>query len=84
MYVSLHAQVPIGTVVRSDVGKILSSLDKDGDLYVAARGGAGGKGNYFFLTNENRAPAVAEIGAAGQTRHVSVELKTMAHAGLVR
>ncbi|CAG5114779.1 unnamed protein product [Candidula unifasciata] len=76
-------EVPLGTVVRSPEGKILSSLDKEGDLFIAARGGAGGKGNHFFLSNENRAPSAAEIGAAGVSRTLHVELKTMAHAGLI-
>ncbi|BFZ12987.1 hypothetical protein BsWGS_16026 [Bradybaena similaris] len=76
-------EVPLGTVVRSPEGNILSSLDKAGDLFVAARGGAGGKGNHFFLSNENRAPSIAEIGAIGVSRLLHVELKTMAHAGLI-
>ncbi|CAL1537560.1 unnamed protein product [Lymnaea stagnalis] len=76
-------EVPLGTLIKSEDGQVLSSLDNDGDVYVAARGGAGGKGNYFFLTNENRAPAVAELGATGQERKLFVELKTMAHAGLI-
>ena len=50
---------------------------------MAARGGAGGKGNHFFLSNENRAPAKAELGARGQAMRLRVELRTMAHAGLV-
>lgn len=69
--------------MRAPEGNILSSLDKVGDLFVAARGGAGGKGNHFFLSNENRAPLIAEIGATGVSRLLHVELKTMAHAGLV-
>uniref|UniRef100_A0A0B6ZNW2 OBG-type G domain-containing protein n=1 Tax=Arion vulgaris TaxID=1028688 RepID=A0A0B6ZNW2_9EUPU len=76
-------EVPVGTIVRSEDGRIMSSLDKEGDIFISARGGAGGKGNYFFLSNENRAPSIAEIGASGQIRKLSVELKTMAHAGLI-
>lgn len=78
-----YIEVPLGTLIKSEDGKVLSALDNDGDLYVAARGGAGGKGNYFFLTNENRAPTVAELGATGQVRKLFIELKTMAHAGLI-
>ena len=70
-------------MIKSESGSLLASLDNEGDIFVAARGGAGGKGNHFFLTNENRAPAVAEVGAEGQSRVVKVELKTMAHFGLV-
>lgn len=45
--------------------------------------GSGGRGNAYFLSNEVRAPMRAEAGAAGEARSYSVELRTMAHAGLV-
>ncbi|KAK3799136.1 hypothetical protein RRG08_051411 [Elysia crispata] len=76
-------EVPKGTVIKTENGSFLASLDKEGDIFIAARGGAGGKGNHFFLSNENRAPAVAEVGAEGQVRVVKIELKTMAHFGLI-
>ncbi|XP_041375708.1 mitochondrial ribosome-associated GTPase 2-like [Gigantopelta aegis] len=75
--------VPVGTVVRDETGDTLTSLEEVGDYFVAARGGAGGKGNHFFLSNENRAPSYAETGAEGQDRILLVELRTMAHAGLI-
>lgn len=52
-------------------------------MYTAAYGGAGGKGNHFFLSNENRAPITATPGDRGQERVFQLELRTMAHAGLV-
>ena len=73
----------MGTVVKTESGRLLGSLEKHGEIFVAARGGAGGKGNHFFLSNENRAPAKAELGAKGQEMRLRVELRTMAHAGLV-
>ena len=73
----------MGTLVKTDVGGLLGSLEKPGEVFVVARGGAGGKGNHFFLSNEDRAPARAELGAKGQERRLRVELRTMAHAGLV-
>ncbi|KAH9490362.1 GTPase of the mitochondrial inner membrane that associates with the large ribosomal subunit [Bulinus truncatus] len=75
--------VPLGTVVKSESGQVLASLDKEEEIYIAARGGAGGKGNYFFLSNENRAPSIAELGAQGQVQNLHLELKMMAHAGLI-
>lgn len=78
-----YLEVPIGTIVRNESGEVLGSLEKDGEVFVAARGGAGGKGNHFFLSNENRAPAKAEFGAKGQELRLRVELRTMAHAGLI-
>lgn len=37
--------VPIGTIVRAVNGKIVGDLDKEGSMFVAARGGAG---KYIF------------------------------------
>lgn len=33
--------VPVGTIIRATNGKIVGDLDKDGSMFVAARGGAG-------------------------------------------
>lgn len=59
-------------------------LSQHGQEFTAAFGGAGGKGNRFFLTNENRAPITSTPGVQGQERVLHLELRTMAHAGLVR
>lgn len=65
-------------------GITVMDFSKHGQEYLAVFGGAGGKGNRFFLSNENRAPMTATSGAAGQERVLHLELRTMAHAGLVR
>lgn len=64
--------------------KTVVDLSQHGQEFTAAFGGAGGKGNRFFLTNENRAPIASTPGAHGQERILHLELRTMAHAGLVR
>lgn len=79
----LFLQVPLGTVVK-DEGEMLADLSRHDQLYTVAYGGAGGKGNRFFLSNENRAPMTATPGEKGQERVVRLELRTMAHAALVR
>lgn len=63
---------------------MLADLSLHDQLYTVAYGGAGGKGNRFFLSNENRAPLTATPGEKGQERVVRLELRTMAHAALVR
>ncbi|XP_051516411.1 mitochondrial ribosome-associated GTPase 2 isoform X1 [Myxocyprinus asiaticus] len=77
-----YISVPIGTIVKEE-GGIVADLSQHGLLYTAAYGGAGGKGNRFFLSNENRAPMTATPGEKGQERVVQLELQTVAHAGLV-
>ncbi|KAJ8322413.1 LOW QUALITY PROTEIN: hypothetical protein KUTeg_000035 [Tegillarca granosa] len=78
-----YIEVPVGTVFRDENGKVMTGLDVIGDYFVAARGGAGGHGNSFFASAENVAPRIAEDGALGEDRVVFVELRTMAHAGLI-
>ncbi len=43
----------------------------------------GGKGNAFFLSNENRAPTTYEKGGIGEEKTIFVELRVIAHVGLV-
>ena len=42
----------MGTQVLNSDGVLLHDLHEEGELYVAARGGAGGRGNAYFLSNE--------------------------------
>ncbi|GFT47291.1 mitochondrial ribosome-associated GTPase 2 [Nephila pilipes] len=75
-------KVPIGTMVKeNDI--MLCDLNEQDAKFIAARGGAGGHGNHFFLSNENRHPDIAEKGASGEERKYDLELKIMAHIGLV-
>jgi len=59
----------------------LSSSDEC--VFLAARGGAGGRGNRFFATAENQSPQIAEYGGDGEENSYYIELSTMAHVGLV-
>ena len=79
---SLCLQVPIGTVVKEE-GTMVADLSQHGQEYLAVFGGTGGKGNRFYLSNENRAPMTTTPGIPGQERRLQFELRTMAHAGLV-
>ncbi|KAG0035141.1 GTPase of the mitochondrial inner membrane that associates with the large ribosomal subunit [Podila clonocystis] len=56
---------------------------EDGERFMVGRGGGGGYGNPHFLTTQNRAPKYATRGREGQTRWLTLELKTIADAGLV-
>ncbi|KAI4824116.1 hypothetical protein KUCAC02_012659 [Chaenocephalus aceratus] len=79
---SYYISVPVGTVVKEE-GEAQADLSEHGQEYLAVFGGIGGKGNRFFLSNENRAPMTATRGMMGQERVLQLELRTMAHAGLV-
>lgn len=76
--------IPIGTQVRdADTGEILRDLTRDGDRYVVARGGEGGKGNMHFATSSRQAPRFAQKGRTGEERHIRFELKLLAEVGLI-
>lgn len=76
--------VPQGTAVRDDETNILiADLTEEGQEFVAARGGRGGKGNACYATSTNRAPTFAEKGEPGTKGWLRLELKLLADVGLV-
>src|SRR4051812_12446401 len=80
----LHIAVPEGTIVLDhDTGAVLADLVHEGDRYLAAEGGRGGRGNARFLSNRRRAPSFAEQGEPGEERWLRLELKLMADVALV-
>lgn len=79
----LLVKVPVGTIVKNNLGRVVGDLNCEGGMFVAARGGAGGKGNHFFITDLDQAPRVCEIGASGEDLSYIIELRSMAHVGLV-
>lgn len=64
-------------------GQVLTSLEDERDYYIAARGGAGGKGNHHFVSSTETIPQYAEQGGRGEERTLHLEMRMMAHAGLV-
>ena len=55
----------------------------DGQLFLIAKGGQGGRGNAAFKTHANTAPHISEKGAPGQEVTAALELKVLADIGLV-
>lgn len=81
---NVYVKVPMGTLVRDDLtGAVMADLTEDGQEYIAAKGGRGGKGNACYVTSTNRAPTFAEKGEPGENRWLKLELKLLADVGLV-
>ena len=80
----LVLNVPPGTIVENlENGEILADLVKDGQSFIAARGGIGGKGNKHFASSTNRAPHFAQPGMPGEELNIRLVLKELADIGLV-
>lgn len=76
--------VPVGTVVRdAETKQILKDFTHDGETFIVARGGKGGRGNARFATPTRQAPRYAEPGQAGEARWITLELKLLADIGIV-
>jgi GTP-binding protein len=78
-------KVPPGTMVK-DIDKdnaVIADLDNPDSSVVIALGGKGGRGNASYLSNKNKAPRQFEKGTEGEIKHIELELKMIADAGLV-
>jgi GTPase len=91
----LIVKVPVGTVVKQLSIETLSSpcslsdmtmvqdLIHVGDSVVVARGARGGMGNVHFANSIDRTPKRCTPGEKGESKILSLELKTIADVGLV-
>lgn len=77
-------EVPVGTVVKDiNTGEILVDIINNGQEFIVAKGGRGGRGNARFATPTHRSPREWEVGQPGQDRLIELELKLIADIGLV-
>jgi len=73
---NLVIDVPCGTLLYNyNTKKLLRDLLKEGDEFIAARGGAGGKGN--------RSKKDATNGEEGEAKTLFIELKLIADIGII-
>ena len=80
----LYIPVPKGTIVRDiDKDVVVADLSEEGQTFLIAKGGRGGKGNTHFATPTRQVPNFAEQGRKGQEKNIELELKMLADVGLV-
>ena len=76
-------RVPLGTTVTTPEGDVVGEVLEHSAELLVAPGGRGGRGNAFFKSATNQAPRHAQPGEPGSARHLVLELKLIADAGLV-
>jgi GTP-binding protein len=79
---TVEARVPVGTQIFDDEGRLVADLTTPGGTFVAARGGAGGRGNAHFATSTRQTPRFAETGLPGEEADLVLRLKLVVDAAL--
>lgn len=80
----LLIRVPVGTsVLDSEDSTLVVDLVEDGQKFIAAKGGVGGKGNQRFATSTHQAPREFTPGEEGEARQFHLELKLIADIGML-
>src|ERR1700749_1638912 len=80
---SLTVQVPVGTsVVDEATGDGLFDFTEDGQTWIAAKGGRGGRGNARFASATHQTPTEHEDGKPGEFKKLQLQLRLLADAGL--
>lgn len=75
-------KVPLGTMVKDEAGAVIADIIEDGQKFLVAKGGRGGRGNARFMTNRNKEPKFAENGEPGEELFLNLELKLIADVGI--
>jgi GTP-binding protein len=81
---SVEVPTPIGTVVYdAETGEVLHDFTINGEKFIVAHGGRGGRGNARFATSTHQTPTEHEDGKPGDEKKLRLELKLLADVGLV-
>src|SRR5688572_16961066 len=79
-------EVPVGTTIYERQGDDyiqVADLTSEGERFLIAKGGLGGRGNASFASSTNRAPRKTQPGLPGEEKDLRLHLKLLADVGLV-
>ncbi len=81
---SIEVKIPVGTIIKDlETEEVLFDFTEEGQRWVAAQGGRGGKGNTHFATAVFQAPKFAQPGEEGTSCELLLELKLLADVSLI-
>lgn len=75
--------VPVGTVAHNLETKEELEITKPDQKILVAKGGIGGRGNFYFRSPINTTPRVVEKGKPGANHNFILELRLIADIGLI-
>jgi len=75
--------VPIGSIVKNVQTLRVYEITEVDQNVLAAKGGRGGRGNFFFRSSVNTTPKQAEAGKPGEEFEFDIELRFIADIGLI-
>ena len=78
----LECRVPVGTQIFFR-GELVADLGEVDALWVACRGGHGGKGNTYYKSSTNQTPDYAQRGQEAEEFEFTLSLKSVADVGLI-
>jgi len=79
----LVLKLPVGTVIHNLTTGEDTSLEKVGEKVILAKGGLGGRGNFYFRSAHNTSPKRFQPGLPGESFKFRFELKLIADVGFV-
>lgn len=80
----LILKIPVGTEILDESGEmVLADIVEEGQTFLVAQGGKGGRGNMKFKSSTNQAPRRADKGTVGEELWVWLQLKLIADIGLI-
>ncbi|TAK95156.1 hypothetical protein EPO05_05005, partial [Patescibacteria group bacterium] len=79
----LVLKVPVGTVVHNPKINQDSEIIRTSERLLVAKGGHGGKGNFLFRSPRNTTPEQFQLGLAGESFELRLELKLIADVGFI-
>ena len=79
----IYLKIPIGTIIYNLDKKTKKEIVKEGQSFLIARGGNGGRCNFLLRSSSNVTPKEAKPGWPGESFELRLELKFIADIGLI-